>query len=99
MAVKLQPLGNLVVIKAGSKEEVSTGGVLIPDTAQEKTQEGEVIAVGPGRRDKDGKRELLDVKVGDWVIYPRFGGVEYKVMGEDLLIFPESQLLAKKTTK
>ena len=99
MAVKLEPLANLVVIRPSQKEEVSKGGVLIPDTAQEKTQEGVVVAVGPGRKDRDGKREKLDVKVGDFVIYPRFGGVEYKVEGEELLIFPENQVLARKTTK
>lgn len=99
MAVKLQPLQNNVVVRPGGMEKMSKGGVIIPDAAQEKSQEGEVVAVGPGRLAKDGKREQLDVKVGDIVIYPKFGGMEYKVEGEELVILPESQILAKIITK
>ena len=100
MTLKLKPLGNLVVIKPSLTETVSKGGVVIPDTAQEKSQEGEIVAVGPGRiNPKDGKRETLDVKVGDIVIYPKFGGTEYKIAGEDYVIVPEGQILAKKITK
>ena len=99
MGGKLQPLGNMVVIESGGKEEVSKGGIIIPDTGQEKSQEGEVVAVGPGRLSKEGKREQLDVEVGDIVIYPRFGGTEYKIEGEELVILPENQILAKKITK
>jgi len=99
MAVKLQPLQNMVLIKPVGMEQMSKGGVIIPDTAQEKSQEGEVIAVGPGRLSKDGKREPLDVKVGDIVIYPKFGGMEYKIEGEELVILPENQILARKITK
>ena len=99
MAVKLQPLQNMVLIKPVGMEQMSKGGVIIPDAAQEKSQEGEVIALGPGRLSKDGKRELMDVKVGDIVIYPKFGGMEYKIEGEELVILPENQILAKKITK
>ena len=96
MAFKLQPLQNMVVIRPSGKEEVSKGGIFIPDTAQEKSMEGEVVAAGPGRIGKDGKREKLDVQVGDVVIYPKFAqGTEYKIEGESFVIVPEGQLLAK----
>jgi len=95
MAIKYQPLQNLVIIKPGMKEEMSRGGIVIPDSAQEKSQEGEVIAIGPGRMDKDGKHEMMSVKVGDRVVYPRFGGTELKESGEEYVIMPESQILAK----
>ncbi len=96
---KLKPMGNMVLIKPGAKEEMSKGGIVIPDTAQEKSIDGLVIAVGPGRMAKDGTREKLDVKVGDIVIYPKFGGTEYKIEGEDYVILPENQILAKKVSK
>lgn len=95
MAINVQPLQNFVVIKPGKKEE-TRGGIVIPDTAQEKASEGEVVAVGPGRIGKDNVREDLDVKVGDFVIYPKFGGTEIKVEGEDMVIMPENQVLAKR---
>ncbi len=98
MAAKLQPLGNIVVIKPGKKEDVSKGGVIIPDTAQEKSSEGKVIAVGPGRITPDGKREKVDVKPGDIVIFPKFGGTEYKLGGDDLIFMPANQLLSKKVS-
>jgi len=94
---KLEPLGNIVVIRPGLKEDVSKGGVIIPDAAQEKSSEGEVVAVGPGRITPDGKREEMDVKVGDTVIYPKFGGTEYKMEGEDFFFMPANQLFCKKT--
>ncbi|ADJ26694.1 Chaperonin Cpn10 [Dehalogenimonas lykanthroporepellens BL-DC-9] len=96
MAISVQPLQNFVLIKPGKKEEMRSG-IVIPDTAQEKAQEGEVVAVGPGRMGKDNTREALDVKVGDFVIYPKFGGTEVKVEGNDLIILPENQILAKRT--
>ncbi|MEE8582964.1 MAG: co-chaperone GroES [Dehalococcoidales bacterium] len=96
---KLKPLGNMVLLKPSAKEEVSKGGIVIPDTAQEKSNEGDVIAVGPGRMSKDGTREKLDVKVGDVVIYPKFGGTEYKIGGIDYIILPENAILAKKVSK
>lgn len=95
MAIDVQPMQNFVIIKPGKKEEMRSG-IIIPDTAQEKGQEGEVVAVGPGRMGKDNVRELMDVKVGDFVIYPKFGGTEIKVGGMDMVIMPENQILAKK---
>lgn len=96
MAFKLQPLQNMVVVKPYNKEEVSKGGIVIPDTAKEKPQEGEVVAVGPGRIGKDGERETLDVAVGDIVYIPKFGGMpEVKIEGEVYIIMPENQIIAK----
>lgn len=98
MAFKLQPLQNFVIVKPGGSEEVSKGGIVIPDTAQEKSQEGTVIAVGPGRIGKDNKHEQMSVKVGDVVIYPKFANTaEYKVEGETYLFIPDSQIIAKVT--
>jgi chaperonin GroES len=74
---------------------MSRGGIVIPDSAQEKSQEGEIVAIGPGRMDKDGKHEVMSVKVGDRVVYPRFGGTEIKIAGEDFVMMPENQILAK----
>jgi chaperonin GroES len=96
MAVKLDPLGDRVVVKPSSKEEVTKGGIVIPDTAKEKPQEGAVLAVGPGRMTEDGKRIPLDVKVGDVVIYAKYGGTEIKEGDEELIILRESDILAKK---
>ncbi|MBC8274250.1 MAG: co-chaperone GroES [Chloroflexi bacterium] len=99
MAVKLQPLGDRVVVRPSSKEEVTRGGIVIPDTAKEKPQEGEVIAAGPGRMTEDGKRIAMDVKVGDIVIYAKYGGSELKENDEELIILRESDILAKKSSK
>ncbi len=96
MAVKLDPLGDRVVVKPSTKEEVTKGGIVIPDTAKEKPQEGEVVAVGPGKMTEDGKRIPPDVKVGDIVIYAKYGGTEIKEGDEDLIILRESDILAKK---
>jgi chaperonin GroES len=96
MAVKLDPLGDRVVVKPSTKEEVTKGGIVIPDTAKEKPQEGEVLAVGPGKMTEDGKRIPLDVKVGDIVIYAKYGGTEIKEGDEELIILRESDILAKK---
>ena len=95
MAINVQPLQNFILVKPGKKEEMRSG-IVIPDTAQEKAQEGEVVAVGPGRLGKDNTREVMDVKVGDFIIYPRFGGTEIKVGGDELVIMQETQVLAKK---
>ena len=96
MAIKLQPLADRVVVKPIEKEEVTKGGIVLPDTAKEKPQEGEVVAVGPGRMSDDGKRLAMDVKVGDVVIYARYGGTEIKIEDEELVILRESDILAKK---
>ena len=99
MAVKLDPLGDRVVVKPRSKEEVTKGGILIPDTAKEKPQEGEVVAVGPGRMTDDGKRLAMDVKVGDIVIYAKYGGTEIKEGDDEFIILRENDILAKKSSK
>ncbi len=97
MAVKLQPLADLLVVKPTEREEVTKGGIVLPDTVKEKPQEGEVLAVGPGRLSDDGKRIAMDVKVGDTVIYAKYGGTEIKIEDEELVILRESDILAKKT--
>ncbi len=97
MAVKLQPLADRLVVKPTEREEVTKGGIVLPDTAKEKPQEGEVLAVGPGRLSEDGKRIAMDVKVGDRVIYAKYGGTEIKIEDEELVILHESDILAKKT--
>jgi len=96
MAVKLEPLADRLVVKPIEREEVTKGGIVLPDTAKEKPQEGKVIAVGPGRLSEDGKRIAMDVKVGDIVIYAKYGGVEYKIDDEEVIILRESDILAKK---
>ena len=99
MAAKLEPLGDRVVVKPSPKEDVTKSGIVIPDTAKEKPQEGKVIAVGPGRMTEDGKRVAMDVKVGDIVIYAKYGGTEIKEGDEELIILRESDILAKKRSK
>jgi chaperonin GroES len=96
MAVKLQPLADRLVVKPIEREEMTKSGIVIPDTAKEKPQEGEVLAVGPGRLSEDGKRIAMDVKVGDRVLFARYGGTEIKVDNEELVILRESDILAKK---
>ena len=96
MAVKLQPLADRLVVKPIEKEEITKGGIVLPDTVREKPQEGEVIAVGPGRLSEDGKRLAIDVKVGDIVVYAKYGGTEIKIDDEELIILRESDILAKK---
>lgn len=97
MAVKVQPLADRIVVKPMEREEKTKSGIYLPDTAKEKPQEGKVIAVGPGRVSDDGTRIAPDLKVGDIVIYAKYGGTEIKVDGEDLIILRESDILAKKT--
>jgi chaperonin GroES len=100
MAIKLQPLADRLVVKAIQKEEVTKSGIVLPDTAKEKPQEGEVLAVGPGRMTDDGKTRIpMDVSVGDIVIYAKYGGSEIKVDNEELIILRESDILAKKGKK
>lgn len=96
MVVKLDPLGDRVVVKPSSKEEVTRGGIVIPDTAKEKPQEGKVVAVGPGKMTEEGKRIPPDVKVGDIVVYAKYGGTEIKEGDEELIILRESDILARK---
>ena len=99
MAVNLQPLADRVVVKPIEREEVTKGGIVLPDTVKEKPQEGEVVAVGPGRLSEDGKRMAMDIKVGDLVVYTRYGGQEYKIEDEEVIILRESDILAKKAKK
>ena len=96
MAIKLQPWADRVVVKPIEKEEKTKSGIYIPDTAKERPQEGKVIAVGPGRLSEDGKRIAMDIKVGDTVIYAKYGGAEIKIEDEELVILRESDILAKK---
>ncbi len=96
MAVKLQPLADRLVVKPIEREEVTKGGIVLPDTARERPQEGKVVAVGPGRLSEDGKRIAMEVKVGDIVVYAKYGGTEIKVDDEELIILRESDILAKK---
>jgi len=96
MAESLKPLADRVVVKPIERERVSKGGIVLPDTAKEKPQEGEVIAVGEGRMSDEGKRLPMDVKVGDIVIYAKYGGTEIKIDDEEFMILRESDILAKK---
>ena len=96
MAVKLEPLADRLVVKPIEKEEVTKSGLVLPDTAKEKPQEGEVLAVGPGRMTEEGKRIPMDVKVGEVVIYAKYGGTEIKVEDEDYMILRESDVLARR---
>lgn len=97
MAVKLQPLADRVVVRPIEREEQTKTGIYLPDTVKEKPQEGKVIAVGPGRKSEDGNVVAMDVKVGDIVIYAKYGGAEIKIDDEELMILRESDILAKKT--
>jgi len=93
----LAPLGERLVVKPLEQEETTSSGIILPDTAKEKPQEGEVVAAGPGRLNDDGKRIALEVAVGDKIIYSKYAGTEYKVDGEEYLILRESDVLAKLT--
>ncbi len=96
MSLKLKPLGDRVIVKAIEEEETTASGLVRPDTAKEKPQKGEVLAVGDGKVNEDtGKRTPLDVVVGDQVLYSKYGGTEIKVDGEELLVLRESDVLAK----
>jgi chaperonin GroES len=93
--MKLKPLGDRLIVRAIEEEETTASGIVLPDTAKEKPQRGEVIAVGDGAIDDNGNRKPLDVKDGDTVLYSKYGGTEIKVEGEDLLVLRESDVLAK----
>ena len=88
-----RPLGDRVLVRRVEEEEKTRGGIIIPDTAKEKPQEGEVIAVGPGARDDSGKVQALDVKAGDRILFGKWSGTEVKLDGQDLLIMKESDIL------
>jgi chaperonin GroES len=94
MAVKFKPLGSRVVVEPIEQEEVTAGGIVLPETAKEKPQKGTVLSVGPGDRDDDGKYIAMDVKQGDTVLFAKYAGTEIKVDGKKLLILRESDLLA-----
>ena len=96
MAVNLHPMADRLVVRPIEREEVTKGGIFLPDTAKEKPQEGEVLAVGPGRLSDEGKRLEMGVSVGDIVIYAKYGGTEIKIDDEDVVILRESDILAKK---
>src|SRR5436190_12189219 len=91
--MNFRPLHDRIVLRRIEGEEKTKGGIIIPDTAQEKPQEGEVIAVGPGARDEDGERIELDVAVGDRILFGKWSGTEVKLDGEDLLIMKESDIM------
>src|SRR4051794_8340606 len=94
--MKLKPLGDRLIVRAIDEEETTASGLVLPDTAKEKPQKGEVLAVGDGRFDEDGEKRIpLDVSKGDTVLYSKYGGTEIKVDGEDLLVLRESDVLAK----
>jgi chaperonin GroES len=94
MATSLKPLGDRVIVKAREKEEMTRSGIVLPDTASEKPQEGSVLAVGPGRVLDNGKRIEMDVKAGDKVLFAKYAGTEVKLDGEDYLVIRETDLLA-----
>jgi chaperonin GroES len=93
--MKLKPLGDRLIVRAIDEEETTASGLVLPDTAKEKPQKGEVLAVGDGALDDNGKRIPLDVTKGDTVLYSKYGGTEIKIDGEELLVLRESDVLAK----
>jgi len=94
MSVNLKPLGNRVVVEPLEQEEMTAGGIVLPETAKEKPQKGKVLSIGPGDRDDDGKRIPMDVSVGDTVLFAKYSGTEIKMDGKKLLILRENDLLA-----
>ena len=93
-ARKLRPLGDRVVVRPTAREEMTKSGIVLPDTAKEKPQEGTVVAVGPGRTLDDGSREAIDVSEGQRVLYAKYAGTEFKVEGDELLIISQKDILA-----
>ena len=91
--MKFRPLHDRVVVRRIESEEKTKGGIIIPDTAKEKPQEGEIVAVGPGSRDEQGRVNALDVKAGDRVLFGKWSGTEVKIDGQDLLIMKESDIM------
>jgi chaperonin GroES len=94
MSLNIKPLADRLVVKPLEEEEITPSGIVLPETAKEKPQKGEVLAVGPGARDDDGKHIAMDVSVGDKVLFAKYGGTEIKVDGDKLLILRESDILA-----
>ncbi len=94
MSISLKPLGSRVVVEPVESEEVTAGGIVLPETAKEKPQKGKVLSIGPGDRDEGGKRIAMDVTPGDIVLFAKYAGTEIKVEGKKLLILKESDLLA-----
>jgi chaperonin GroES len=94
MSISLKPLGNRVVVEPVEQDEVTAGGIVLPETAKEKPQKGKVLSVGPGERDENGKYIPMDVKAGDMVLYAKYSGTEIKLDGKKLLILRETDLLA-----
>jgi chaperonin GroES len=94
MAISLKPLADRVLVEPIEDEEVTPGGIVLPETAKEKPQRGKLLAVGPGGRDEDGKLITMDVKVGDTVLFAKYAGTEIKLEGKKLLILRQSDLLA-----
>ena len=92
--MKLKPLGGRVIVEPIEQEEMTAGGIILPETAKEKPQEGKILAAGPGDRDEDGERIPMEVKVGDKVLYAKYSGTEVKVEGKKVLILRESDILA-----
>ncbi len=93
MARKFRPLQDRLIVKRSSEEEKTKGGIIIPDTAKEKPQEGEVVAVGPGKRSDDGQIHPLEVKAGDKVLFGKYSGSEVKIEGEEFVILREEEIL------
>ena len=94
MGLNLRPLGDRVVIEPSEGEEVTSGGILLPETAKEKPQQGTIVAIGAGRRDDDGKLVPMDVSLNDKVLYAKYAGTEIKLDGKKVLILKESDILA-----
>jgi chaperonin GroES len=92
--LKLKPLGGRVIVEPIEQEEMTAGGIILPETAKEKPQEGKILAAGPGDRDEDGARIPMEVQVGDKVLYAKYAGTEVKVDGKKLLILKENDILA-----
>ena len=92
--LKLKPLGGRVIVEPIEQEEMTAGGIILPETAKEKPQEGKILASGPGERDEAGNRIVMEVKVGDKVLYAKYSGTEVKVEGKKVLILRESDILA-----
>ena len=92
--LKLKPLGGRVIVEPIEQDDMTAGGLYLPETAKEKPQEGKILAAGPGERDEDGDRIAMDVKVGDKVLYAKYSGTKVKVEGKKLLILRESDILA-----
>jgi len=91
--LKLKPLGGRVIVEPIEQEDITAGGIILPETAKEKPQEGKILAVGPGDRDEDGKRIAMEVKVGDRVLYAKYSGTEVKINNEEYLVIREDDIM------